>query len=679
MRHFSGFCHWILTILGAALLTLSPKALAQTSALAAFPLTTLEHPDDPYSIQYQFTEGSKKFAGQIIETDRFRHPVVIKETKEHIEFANYLHDGKYWIARLNKSAQVDRTYFHVVRFAAVPGVTAAHTQYRVIFKPGSEVELRSQTGGSEVEKVNDVVISYEASRPAGIPYSFVEGIRDNYAIVARALSGQQRVSESLENSTEQYELNLQSHESMELLLSSIIKGDQDRFSRFYNTLLPNCTTEVFTRLDELSTRKHLKFEKFLTVLSNDPIAGPSLRDLKVRGLLGARGPNLKAEFLEGQTTYVPTKKDQEQRLGIFPEELAEQYSLVFHTPGGAELSKREKQVIAQAQKELYQLIAQVLQSSLSTVALDQMDGQALFQEGLLKVHTTIKEFVSRLDQSIPAGFESNLAFYFAPFVGSEQDEITEQIVQGLPARLPFKTYKAVDLYQIRQAPGKVRSAFEEEAQRKGLTPPAFHMSAAVVQLHLERGVSKAEVQIVGGLNHIERPLGIEQGPVRLASLQANPSMVLIGLKHQVGETTPPQVHVEFGEDLTPRSERPQGNWGVNMIIDQRSQRYGLFKVDEGTHRPSYSRLDAVPYFLGEEKYLGIDLKFPILSMDVDLQSLSLSRINLKVYKPFLGLTISSNSIDEQFKAGINNQIEELKGNLLQTVFKAQDCNSNLVQ
>ena len=665
---------------------------AESAATAAVRLNKLAHQNDPYSFMFQFTTQSKRFSGQIIETDRFRPPVLLKQTKDELTFANYFHQGKYWIARINLNSKIEKTYFHVVKFAAVPGVTAAHTQYRIVFAPGSEVELTSQINGeSEVAKVNDIVISYEASRPQNIPYSFLDGVEDNYAIVARALSGAQRADESTETPTEQYQLKLNDQESIELLTTSIVKGSKDQFTRFYNTLSPNCTTEVFTRIDELSTRKHLSYQKFLTVLSVDPIAGPSLRDLNERRILGLRGPNLESEIYKGEFTYIPTQEGLIPKMGIFPDRLANQWSLVFYIKNEQKLTQTHQKIIKEIEKDLYGLVGQILQTALSSSSLGESEAQQLFQRGLIRANTEIHQFLTRLDQRLPADFSEQILLYFVPFVGSPQDEVTQQIVQGLPARLPFKTYRATegDLHQIRSAPKKVRFAFDEETKRKNLDVNPAHFVGAAMSLNLKRSESLFKIQIIGGLNPITKDLGIEQGPVRLDSINAtskhgldNQSLMLMEMTTQVGIKNPPQVIVNFGQDLGASTSH---NRVANMTLKKESKDFGMFSVNEGRN-PSFERLSAVPYFLGEENYFGINLKFPILSMDIDLETLSLSQINLRVFKPSFGISIGAKTIDEQFRSGINakindfrNQLLSKKGNLLQQIFEDKKCNSMLKQ
>ena len=182
-----------------ALVALSTPIFAQS--LAGFTDESCRETEDQYETPTKLSEGSKSWGGQCINTERFRPPVIIENTAEKIKFANYLHQGKYWIAEIDKSAPIEKTFFHIVRFEVVSGITAAHTQFRVRFENNDAVKLTSQTD-SETTSINDIVVSYEASRPKDIGYNFALGAVDNYLLVGRVMSGRQRQDESTENTTE---------------------------------------------------------------------------------------------------------------------------------------------------------------------------------------------------------------------------------------------------------------------------------------------------------------------------------------------------------------------------------------------------------------------------------------------------------------------------------------------
>ncbi|NCN41761.1 hypothetical protein GW916_11000 [bacterium] len=640
--------------------------------IAAVDTGQVLHENDPYSIQYKISEPSK-FAGQIIEVDRFRHPIIVQETDDFIEFANYLHEGKYYIARIFKVSQVEAAYAHIVKFAAVPGVTAAHTQYRVVFAPGSEIELRSQrTGESEELKVNDIVISSEAARPEGFPYEFNTGLFPNYAVIKRALSGVQRAKESIENKTEQYKILLPSEGLLQMVLNSIHEGHKERASRFYGTIARNCTTDLFVSIDKILTAMGRIFKTFKTVLSLDPIATPTREALRERGVLGPRVANLEREIFHGELDYVPSDEDKPKPIGVFPERLASQFSLVIHIPNEENLNQDQLDTIKTVRAEFSELVSEVVQSALATSSLGSDSGQEALRNGLLSVTKALQEFLSEWDKKIPEGMDQKLMIYFVPYVGSPSEDITEQLTEEYPARLPIKAFKGTvnsernDLFQVQMAPKKVRLAFLEESQRKETELRPLHLSGLAAQVHLKRGSSSAKLQILGGLNPSSHVLVEEQGPIRLFSVNtvdpelsptSNTSMLTLNLEVKAADGSIPQLRVEFGRDqrhqIAPRGVVP------NMNMEANDPNYGLFNLAEGRRGAGRHRLLRAPYFFGEEVYMGIDIRFPILNFSLDLETFKIENLDMRIFKPTLGLTLKMKMVNSKFQKSLNSKIKSI--------------------
>lgn len=209
-------------------------------------------PADPYERPHRIGLGSQKYAQQCVDTDRFRFSEILKQTKSEWTFSNYRHQNEYWTATLGLNTIVEHVFFQVVRFEAISGVIAAHTQIRLKFSNQTPLKLQSQLDPQKTTESLDLVISFEASRPVGTPYNFALGAVDNYVSVARILSGAQRLAESTENITEQYELSIPQDEKLHIALLALEKSARDGFMRFYNTISENCTTDAFAVLDSLN-------------------------------------------------------------------------------------------------------------------------------------------------------------------------------------------------------------------------------------------------------------------------------------------------------------------------------------------------------------------------------------------------------------------------------------------
>ncbi|MBT4793112.1 MAG: DUF4105 domain-containing protein, partial [Halobacteriovoraceae bacterium] len=238
---------------------------------------------DPYEIGARLSESTYSHAGKCVDADLFRPAKIIKETGESIVFSNYFHDGEYYTFELKKSHPIEHLFYQILRFDVIQGITAGHVQFRVKFK--TPVVIVSQTDTSKKVEVNDIIVSFEAARPKGVKYNFALGTMDSYVLVGRIMSGQAKLKEEYA-STQQYEIKLPNKtDSMDLLITAIKQSDKDQYKRYYDTLWPNCATQIFDLMDSLPSMATKKMERFLTVLSNDPVAGPALQGLEKRGVL----------------------------------------------------------------------------------------------------------------------------------------------------------------------------------------------------------------------------------------------------------------------------------------------------------------------------------------------------------------------------------------------------------
>jgi hypothetical protein len=288
--------------------------------------------EDVYEVGLRLSANSNKYAGKCIDGQQFRPALLQEITASHFSFSNYFHEGRYWAASIAKQPDVDKVFFHVVRFEVVSGIVAAHVQIRFRMKRDS-IALRAQDNPGEKKDVNDLIISFEAARPKGVHYNFALGAVPNYALVGRVASGSQRLTESKNEVTEQYELLLSNEEAGSLLFAAVNRSNELGLTNWYNTLRPNCTTELFDLFDTLASIKALEPtpERFLTVLSNDPIVTPSLEALKERGLLGNRYADLFDELVNGKDEFEGETTDSDSQ-GFLVNIEGRPYSLVFVVP-----------------------------------------------------------------------------------------------------------------------------------------------------------------------------------------------------------------------------------------------------------------------------------------------------------------------------------------------------------
>jgi hypothetical protein len=296
----------ILTTLGVLTLSSSPAfAVTPVPESAA----CVQVPGDAYDPGKVIEVG--KYKGQCVDTSVKRPANIIRQDNDTIVFANFRHDGQYWIARAPREG-VAHAIFQIEDFpTGVPFVKAAHTQLRIIMKPGSEFQLFPQTAntdtGSAPIQVSDINWSLEYAAPAGVPYDVVQGEFDEYALVERLVSTHDRAAEQMlidKNVVRQWELKIPTPDELNaLLVNGITASDQVRLDEMYLTLGRNCTTELFNLIDA-TVKYPFVVAPFATWLVNilDPIAGPSIESLQERQLIDSTSelPTLNQETDNGK-------------------------------------------------------------------------------------------------------------------------------------------------------------------------------------------------------------------------------------------------------------------------------------------------------------------------------------------------------------------------------------------
>ncbi len=340
---------------------------AALSSPAGFDDKACSVSDSAFEVPTLISKASNNFSGQCVDSNRFRPAVIISKSDSALTFENYLHENKYWRAELSRNAKVESVFVQIIRFNIVSGVTAAHVQIRFKLKEGNEIKLSSE---SETVNVDDIIISFEAARPKNVGYNFALGIVDNYLLVGRIASGAQRLSEyDEENKTEQYKLKLEGDDSIELLQSAIQLSHDSRMERFYNTLKPNCTTEIFDLIDSLPSQQLNGSAPFLTMISNDPVAGPTIDGLNERRLLEKRVANLREELESGASDAPEEVIENSGQFSLLAKVEGYPYSIVLAVPETVNLDKSQKESLREAKKLAYNMAPNLIQRLSSSLML----------------------------------------------------------------------------------------------------------------------------------------------------------------------------------------------------------------------------------------------------------------------------------------------------------------------
>lgn len=269
----------------------------------------ISRPYDPFDLGQTMPSG--KYKGKCIDTSKKRPAIVLSDNSERTVIANFLHQGKWWIAAIPRVG-VERVIFQIEKFpTGVPFIVAAHTQIRFEMKPGAEIELLAQDlNQSETPrtKVSNLVFSMEYAAPQGVEYDIFHGEFNEYASVERILSEATRGSEQIlhdKNPVEQYPLIMSTAEANRILHNAVLRSDQIGLQKMYNTLDFNCTTEAFDIIDAgMDYPESLEVRKFRINILNflDPVDGPSIAALKERELISELEtmPTLNQESLNGR-------------------------------------------------------------------------------------------------------------------------------------------------------------------------------------------------------------------------------------------------------------------------------------------------------------------------------------------------------------------------------------------
>lgn len=613
---------------------------------------------DKYENPVKITSGSMFYADQCVDTNRFRHPVMLPST-DSIKFANYHHSlkpkqdpstARYYIAEIKNSekSQVEKTFFHVVRFATgVAGVTAAHTQFRVKFKNPKAVKLTDQLTG-DVVYTNDVVISYEAARPKDIPYNFAYGSWDNFVLVTRALSGRQRQNESYANETEQYPLDFKdASEGWDLLVSSLKEGDAIKFDQFYNTVKPNCTTKVFDQIDQLPSVKSKGVEAFLTELSPNPIAGPSIDGLIERGVLkpGARYANLRAELDDGKTKHDGNDVNVVSS-PFYAQVNGYPYSIVFAGHSNVNNAKLMKE----AKATFYKLLPEISAKMYSSLASMSIREELSPVDTLRMISPLLQTIMQDLNKNL-TNDEQYLSIYFMPWDGSGKEvDVLKEL--NVPARLASDTFES-NFGDIANDSIFKDGFYDAMDLNKNSDLPATLLGLGL-HMTLKKDASKSLVQFMAQLTPQTKDLNIVNDQVVITKLEvpydtrfANPAIMILNTEAKYNEALP-RVFAEFGPYA-----------GVQGYADQ-SGFAGKFVTN--TQDCDIRQL-SVPRLRGDAVLFGlrtpIDLTFNFFDVEFDVTKLEVSDLVVRV-GVLGGGCMDMDSVETQFQAEINTKITDLK-------------------
>ena len=631
-----------------------------------------------FSLPVSISERSLSYQGQCLDTQRFRSASIQVDDKDKIVFDNFLHNDTYWTVSLSKTAKVKEVAIQVVRFEVVSGVIAGHTQYKVQLDKGSSFELTDKDGNKET--VDNLVVSFEAARPKDVSYNFAAGMVDNYILVGRVASNTQRLKEYGEGyTTENYILNLPEDERLEILLSGIRASQERGYGTFYNTLKPNCTTEIFDLFDKLPSVAARNPKPFLTMLSNDPVVKPTIDGMIARGMFAGCGPDMKMDPKTGAFEFSEISPEtcierQNPILADIPfmavvENMPYSVILASDLPEDAKLAKK-------VEGAAYSLAPILLQRVGASVMLGRDNSAASLLTALKALGPALDKTITDLEDSL-GDKKATVALYLAPWDNTARDDVAFTKIEdtmdelGVPAVLPFSTFRLVEGVGGPQATWEFRDSLAAAAKAHRDKKAPFGVLGLVAQLHIDRAEgSKVTLQLAGYASPQEKALEVTNDLVVISKMVVPEALndfslpvALITLGYKKGQKVP-TLALDFGSlsGTVPRagivSDRA-GNLSVASGAD-----IGVYAIQR---EDCVDRAFNVPYLHGGAAILeAIDVKLKVFAVDFDLENQSASNVEVRTDAAY-GLIKScerDENVNKQFTDSVNEKIDEEKGKAL---------------
>lgn len=656
-------------------------ALSFSSPSFALPLqevATIENADckvdaqDPNDKGYSLTVNSRLYPKECIDGKRFRPMQNLVIANNTATLNNYLHNNKFWKAQLPiDPSAIENVYFHIMRFPVVEGVTAAHTQIRFIFKDKNAVQLTGTdaAGNVETSSSGDILISFEAAFPSTAGYNFALGAFPNYARFAKIMSTLQKETDS-PNGIEQYELKLSAEESATLLSNTLVYAQNIGIEGFYNTLRPNCTTELFDQLDQLPSLKG-KAKKFLTMISADPIAGPSLEALKKRDLIVKRVQNFGDE-LKGirQTLQVP--EAQKSLVTTFlPKMDGRPWTMTTVMPDTSKMSDTEKKALTSVRDELVRAIPTLIQTygSVMMLAPKESKGQQLFLSTLKEVVSRAPALLRKVNKDLPEEL-TEISLYFSSY---ETDIVaTDLSAFGVPAEIPIALNKFQVDNSTKQSRQLTNDLYDNVAYGIMQIPLAgnankdskAYLMAASIQVHAQKDNSKVATQIMAGLAPMESALVSESPQVKIQKIVIpehsgfinQPAMIITHFQEVNEVDVNPLVNIQFGSFGGLGDNKSE--FGANTLLIQKG---AVFCNGQAA---------STPYFQGQinDKFTnsfvdpvlkGGPIAFHLMSMNMNLKTMKVTNMDLKIEALWFLSCLTVDDANKQFTENANKAITEM--------------------
>lgn len=208
----------------------------------------------PYEEPLRYVQGP--FQGQCIDSCKYRpFRLLSKPTEDEALVANFLHQKKFWRARIpiSKVEAVDIAFEDFKH-----GIS--HMILRFRFSSGVKVMLLPLKDGAEkppAAELRDLVVSAEAIPPKSTPFTLTDGALGSYVLSYRVLSLDDTIAwmvDDKKHRVSQYRLRLEPSERRELLRLALQESDEGAFRDRYDLFSNNCATSAIGLLEKASPK-----------------------------------------------------------------------------------------------------------------------------------------------------------------------------------------------------------------------------------------------------------------------------------------------------------------------------------------------------------------------------------------------------------------------------------------
>lgn len=639
--------------------------LAEVQKLSSMPdsLCLTQGGNDPFEQGFRVSDTAVRDARKCLDTSKYRPTKIIRNNEDSLVFANVFHQDQFWTAALAKNIKPKTVSLLLKKFNLMNNVMAAKVFFRVSFE--HEIELIHQVQKDQASVTKEIIFSFDAAKPQKEVFNYAIGSLPNYSLTGRVLTKAQLLQENETlNPIEEYPFQATPQQKRSFFIQALKRSQNQGMQNFYNTLSPNGATEFFEIIDEVLYGAK-RPEKFITMLSQDPVIGPSLKALKKRKLI----PSNKGQvFFEGKNKEV----SQKSKTPLFLSSKDYPFSYVTVLPEDKGQSKKLKKLIHDVGNTIHIGMPYLFQAMGSSLFVDKDMGIQLFEGILGEVMGTVLAQTRRWQNKIPLGESLHLGLHLTPWDHSQGEYQDPKDKGDVPFNLPFSAFKVSRGAAYHTMTEGYRTIFT--AKDKDGNPATF--LGMNLNVHFTQDSFKIHAQISTRLSPLKQTQAVRNEQVNLSELlipkaeyEEDQSIAIVNFEVS-SESVTPKVYIEFGPE-----------WGIMThqwrLSDVPQLEYDPLKI--GTYRTydGFSGCDhralLVPKLIGVlgGKPMENDFVNSILRKNkvaLNFFSVELDPINLVAKDVDVRLStfpvncMGMQSINEQVKGEINQMIkEQLKG------------------